>query len=208
MRADPNMKHLAKMGIDELLHHLDEVPEQHAGTIRNAGGGYVNHDLWWKSLSPWGGVPPTDASPTIQERRFKAAVDRTFGSVDKLKEAFGTAAAAVFGSGWTFLYFNKKARTLEITNTAGHDTPAMDPEKAPLLLLDMWEHAYYLKHQNMRAAYVDAFWRVVDWPAVATRYALASGEVAPEPLPAPDAREKQRVGLVPTDERAEAVAEL
>jgi len=208
MRDDPATKHLAKMGIDELLHHLKEVPEQYIHTIRNAGGGYINHDLWWKSLSPWGGIEPGDSSITIQERRFSAAVEKNFDSFDNFKKLFEKAAASVFVSGWTFLFYDKKEKAMEITNMTGHDTPAHDPQKVPLLLLDMWEHAYYLKYKNHRSDYVAAFWKIVDWTEVSTRYAYASEEVEPEPIPSYEQREKQRVGMIPVDTSAEAMKEL
>jgi superoxide dismutase, Fe-Mn family len=89
----------------------------------------VNHDLFWKSMSPWGGVPPAGDSSTIQERRLAAGIDRVFNSFEAMKHGFSAAASAVFGSGWTFLYYDKKLQSLEITNTTGHDTPAFEPHK-------------------------------------------------------------------------------
>lgn len=102
-------------------------------------GGYVNHDLFWRSLTPFG-KELEEAAATIQERRLFSAIEKVFGSVDAMKAGFTAAASRLFGSGWTFLYWDKQLQSLEITNTSGHDSPAFSPTKVPLLLLDMWEH--------------------------------------------------------------------
>lgn len=207
LRKDSNTKHLAKLGIDELLHHVNEVPAPYIHTIRQAGGGYVNHGLFWQCMSPYGGIEPTADSALIQERRFVAAVEKVFGSIETLKQGFSTAAGLLFGSGWTFLYYDKQRQSLEITNTSGHDSPAFSAYNVPLLTLDMWEHAYYLKHQNNKKDYIHNFFSVVDWKSVATRYVLATGEVKPEPLPSLQQQEKQRVGLMEVDQHRELMVE-
>lgn len=139
---------------------------QAPAAVRNMGGGYFNHNLFWANLSPAPGEP-SDA--------LKNAVDARFGSIAAFQEAFSKAASAVFGSGWTWLVLTAGGK-LEIVSTPNQDNPLMDVaavQGAPLLALDVWEHAYYLKYQNKRADYIAAFWRVVNWPEVSRRYAAA-----------------------------------
>ncbi|CAN0229435.1 unnamed protein product [Ectocarpus sp. 8 AP-2014] len=185
------------MGVDELLHNLESVPEDYRAAARRAGGGFVNHDLFWNVLSPWGGHPPGRESDTIQERHLAKAIDRSFGSFAEMQYAFSNAASAFSGSGWVFLYFNHEEKALDVVVLEYEDTPAMDPNTTPILLLDLWEHAYYLDYENRKDVYITNFWASVDWPRVATRYAEASGEVVPEALPSPERREKGAVGLTP-----------
>eukprot|EP00752_Nemacystus_decipiens_P006267 g5651.t1 len=203
MRWDPELKHLAKMGVDELLHNLGNVPEDYREAARRAGGGFVNHDLFWNVLSPWGGHPPGPESDTIQERHLASAIDRSFGSFAEMQYAFSNAASAFSGSGWVFLYYNHEEANLDVVVLENDDTPAMDPNTTPILLLDLWEHAFYLDYENRKDLYITNFWASVDWPRVATRYAEASGEVVPEALPSPERREKEAVGLTPALDDAE-----
>ena len=136
--------------------------------IRNNGGGYYNHLLFWNNLGKGSGVPSPEVS---------AAINKVFGSFDKFREAFSTAAKTRFGSGWAWLYL-KSDKTLAVGSTPNQDNPLMDlsPIKGtPLLTLDVWEHAYYLKYQNKRPDYVDAFWNVVNWEEVGKRYKKGLG---------------------------------
>jgi len=168
LRADPEHKYLAKMGIDALLQHLDAVPPPLRKTVQNAGGGYVNHDFFFNSMSPSGGGD-------LIEGPLATGLGQAFGNVDRFKQAFSLAALEVFGSGWAWLVWDSKAKALTVTATANQDTPAMQPGMVPLLGLDVWEHAYYLRHQSRRKDYVADFWEVVNWSEVARRYDLAIG---------------------------------
>lgn len=135
--------------------------------VRNNGGGYYNHSLFWKNMSPMGG----DASPELLK-----AIETEFGSMDNFKTAFNEQAKTQFGSGWAWLVFNGNNK-LEVGNTANQDNPWMpdvDIKGIPLLALDVWEHAYYLKYQNKRGDYIDAFWNVINWNEVNERYHQAS----------------------------------
>jgi superoxide dismutase, Fe-Mn family len=134
--------------------------------IRNNGGGYYNHLFFWKNLGAKSAGPSSEIS---------SAITKAFGSIDKFKDAFNTAAKTRFGSGWAWLYLNAE-KNLVIGSTPNQDNPLMDisPLKGiPLLTLDVWEHAYYLKYQNKRADYIDAFWNVVNWEEVGRRYQQA-----------------------------------
>lgn len=136
---------------------------KYSSAIRNNGGGYYNHKLFWKVMSPKGGGDPSGS--------LAKAVTRNFGGVEKFREAFSKAAATVFGSGWAWL-INQNGK-LKIIQTPNQDNPLMDisPEKGyPLMALDVWEHAYYLKYQNKRTSYIDAFWNIVDWKYVGERF--------------------------------------
>ena len=131
--------------------------------VRNNGGGYYNHVFFWNNLAPKSGGPSAELS---------AALNKAFGSFDKFRETFSNSAKTRFGSGWAWLYLNSD-KNLAIGSTPNQDNPLMDvsPIKGtPLLALDVWEHAYYLKYQNRRADYVDAFWSVVNWEEVDRRY--------------------------------------
>jgi len=135
-------------------------------TIRNNGGGYYNHVFFWNSLGTGSKGPSAELS---------GAITKTFGSVDKFKDAFNTAAKTRFGSGWAWLYLNSD-KNLAVGNTPYQDNPLMDNANikgTPLLTLDVWEHAYYLKYQNRRPEYIDAFWNVVNWDEVNKRFAEA-----------------------------------
>lgn len=142
--------------IEEIL-MLPDLP----GNIRNNGGGYFNHCLFWDILSP----NKTDIS-----KEFGSIITENFGSISKMKEEFKTAAASRFGSGWAWLCSNEGK--LEICSTPNQDNPLMDSQKncIPVLGLDVWEHAYYLLYQNRRPDYIEAFWEVVNWSTVESRY--------------------------------------
>jgi len=166
LRSDPAHKHLAKMGIDKLLGHLDEAPKALQNALRNHGGGYVNHGLFFDGMSPDGGGEPTQ--PALVE-----AIQTAFGSFASFKSYFALAALELFGSGWAWLVYDQATAAVKITTTANQDTPAMQPGLVALLGLDVWEHAYYLKHQNVRKNYVEDFWNIVSWEEVAKRYDAA-----------------------------------
>ncbi|WP_213422955.1 superoxide dismutase [Bhargavaea massiliensis] len=150
---------LAEKSIEEVLRNFDSVPEDKKTAVRNNGGGHANHSLFWQILSPSGGGQPSGA--------LAEAIDKKFGSFDKFKEEFETAAKGRFGSGWAWLVVNNGE--IEVTSTANQDSPLMEG-KTPVLGLDVWEHAYYLKYQNRRPEYASAFWNVVNWEEVSKRY--------------------------------------
>jgi superoxide dismutase, Fe-Mn family len=149
-----------KMPVEQLLANLDRVHENIRTTVRNNGGGYVNHNLFWQTMGPNAGGAPTG--------ELAAAIERTFGSFAGFQEKFSTAAASRFGSGWAWLV-QKKDGSLDVYSTPNQDSPVMTGDK-PLLGLDVWEHAYYLKYQNRRPEYIANFWNVVRWPAVAANF--------------------------------------
>ncbi|MBP7507259.1 MAG: superoxide dismutase [Prolixibacteraceae bacterium] len=133
-------------------------------SVRNMGGGYYNHVIFWNNLSPETGVISSELAKVI---------DENFGSFNNFKEAFNKASTSVFGSGWAWLIVSEKDNKLKIITTANQDNPLMDvvSEKGfPLLTIDVWEHAYYLKYQNKRAEYINAFWNVVNWNEVSKRF--------------------------------------
>ncbi len=138
-----------------LANNCSIVPEGIRTAVRNHGGGYVNHNLFWKIMAPNAGKIPTG---TVAQ-----AVDSSFGSFEKFKELFTAAALGRFGSGWAWLV--KNGDRLEVTSTANQDTPHSEG-KEPVLTLDVWEHAYYLKYQNRRAEYIGAFFNVINWTEV------------------------------------------
>ena len=152
---------LAGKSLEELISNLSAVPESIRGAVRNNGGGHANHTLFWQILSPNGGGAPSGD--------LANAINAAFGSFDNFKAQFKTAATGRFGSGWAWLVVASDG-SVSITSTPNQDTPVMDGQ-TPILGLDVWEHAYYLKYQNRRPDYVDAFWNVVNWAEVARRYA-------------------------------------
>ncbi|MFT5525132.1 MAG: Fe-Mn family superoxide dismutase [Pirellulaceae bacterium] len=150
--------------VEELVSDLDAVPEDKRGAVRNNGGGHANHSLFWTVLSPSGGGAPAGD--------LAAAIDAAFGSFDDFKSQFAKAAATRFGSGWAWLSVD--GGKLVVESTPNQDSPLMEG-RTPILGLDVWEHAYYLNYQNLRPAYVSAFWNVVNWDEVASRFAAANG---------------------------------
>lgn len=147
--------------IEEVVANLSSLPADKQGPVRNNGGGHYNHSLFWEALSPDGGEPTGELADAITAK---------FGSLDAFKEQFEAAGVAQFGSGWAWLVLD--GGELAITSTANQDSP-LTAGKTPLLGNDVWEHAYYLKYQNLRPAYLKAFWNVVNWDKVAERYAAA-----------------------------------
>ncbi|WP_025765129.1 superoxide dismutase [Dyadobacter tibetensis] len=148
--------------IEEILSGVSKA----SAAVRNNGGGHYNHTFFWKSLSPNGGGEPTG--------ELAKAIDSTFGSFTAFKEEFKKAAATRFGSGWAWLIVKDGALT--ITSTPNQDNPIMDLAEVkgtPILGLDVWEHAYYLKYQNKRPDYIDAYWNVVDWKAAENLFVAA-----------------------------------
>ena len=150
---------LENKSIEELLGNLDAVPENIRTAVRNNGGGHANHSLFWEIMSPNGGGEPTG--------ELADAINAKFGSFEKFKEEFKQAAIGRFGSGWAWLVVNNGE--LEIMSTPNQDSPLMEG-KTPILGVDVWEHAYYLKYQNRRPEYVEAFFNVINWDEVARRY--------------------------------------
>lgn len=149
---------LQAMNIVELLTNLDKVPEEKRTTVRNNGGGHANHSFFWSIMSPDGGGAP--------EGELAATLEQTFGSFDDFKTKFAEAATSRFGSGWAWLCRYEDG--LHICSTPNQDATIMeDPTHIPLLGLDVWEHAYYLKYQNKRPDYINAWWNVVNWSKVA-----------------------------------------
>ncbi|RNF41045.1 superoxide dismutase SodA [Planococcus salinus] len=153
---------LASKSVEELISDLDAVPESIRTAVRNNGGGHANHSLFWQLLSPNGGGNPSG--------ELAEAINSKFGSFDEFKQKFADAGAARFGSGWAWLVLSNGE--LEITSTPNQDSPLMEG-KTPILGLDVWEHAYYLKYQNKRPDYISAFWNVVNWEEVSKRYEAA-----------------------------------
>ncbi len=153
---------------EALISDLSAVPEDIRTAVRNNGGGHVNHSFFWKILTPGGAKQPSGD--------LAAAIDKKFGSLDDFKKEFEKAGATRFGSGWAWLC-KKSDGTLKVCSTANQDNPIMGTEAggcdgcAPVLGLDVWEHAYYLNYQNRRPDYMSAFWNVVNWDQVAKNYA-------------------------------------
>ena len=155
----------ADKDVEEVLQNLSSLPADKQGAVRNNGGGHYNHSLFWQMMSPDGGGEPSG--------ELAEAIDSAFGSFDAFKEEFKNAGAARFGSGWAWLVKNADG-SLAVTSTPNQDSPISDGQ-TPLLGVDVWEHAYYLKYQNKRPAYLDAFWNVVNWDYVAERLRRLAG---------------------------------
>lgn len=151
---------LQEKGIEELLAGLDEIPEPIRQVVRNNGGGHYNHSLFWSIIGPNGGGEA--------KGELRKTIDRDFGSFEKLKEEFSKAAATRFGSGWAWVVLNKEGN-LQVISTPNQDSPISEGLK-PLMGLDVWEHAYYLKYQNKRPDYINAWWNIVNWDVVEARY--------------------------------------
>ncbi|GIP01170.1 superoxide dismutase [Mn] [Paenibacillus lautus] len=154
-----NAPELQGKSLEDLIANLDAVPESIRTAVRNNGGGHANHSLFWEVIGPNGGGQPTGA--------LADAINSELGGFDKFKEDFAKAATTRFGSGWAWLVV--KDGKLAVTSTPNQDSPIMDGQ-TPLLGLDVWEHAYYLKYQNKRPDYISAFWNVVNWEEVGKRY--------------------------------------
>jgi Fe-Mn family superoxide dismutase len=158
-----NHADLQDQSVEVLLESLDSLPESVRPAVRNHGGGHVNHSLFWQVLKPKGANDPTGDLAT--------ALNTAFGSFNDFKDAFSTAAAGHFGSGWAWLTLENS--TLHVCTTSNQDS-VLSKGNTPILGLDVWEHAYYLKYQNRRAEYIDSFWNLVDWNAVAQNFKSAT----------------------------------
>ncbi|WP_421223767.1 superoxide dismutase [Aeromonas sp. 602293] len=156
---------LAALPVEELLRRFDTLPATLQGAVRNHGGGHANHSLFWLVMSPQGGGEPGG--------ELALAIERELGGFDAFKQAFTQAALSRFGSGWAWLVVDKAGR-LQVESSANQDSPLMHGH-TPILGLDVWEHAYYLKYQNKRPDYIAAFYQVVDWAEVARRYQAVRG---------------------------------
>jgi Fe-Mn family superoxide dismutase len=158
---------LQSKSIEDLLRGIKSVPEAIQTAVRNNGGGHANHTMFWEIMAKpgaGGGGEPSGA--------LKSALDAAFGSFQGFKDKLKTAATGRFGSGWAWLLWDGKA--LQVTSAANQDSPLMEGH-VPILGLDVWEHAYYLKYQNKRPDYIDAWWNVVNWKAVEQRFTKAKG---------------------------------
>lgn len=162
-KAVASQPSLAGKSVEELVRNWNTAPESVRTAIRNHGGGHINHTLFWQMLKKGGGEP---------KGGLARAIDARFGSYDKFKDEFTKAASTVFGSGWAWLSLD--GRELRIEQTPNQDSPLMQG-RIPLLGVDVWEHAYYLKYQNRRADYIAAFYNVINWDFVSERFAKAQG---------------------------------
>lgn len=155
-------------GVEDLIADLSKVPDSIRGAVRNNGGGHANHSFFWTILSPSGGGTPSGA--------LADAIESELGGFDAFKAAFANAGATRFGSGWAWLVL-KADGSLVVTSTPNQDSPLMqgvaEVEGTPIIGLDVWEHAYYLKYQNLRPSYIEAFWNVVDWDKANALYTEA-----------------------------------
>jgi superoxide dismutase, Fe-Mn family len=156
----------ADESVEQILTIIDTLPGDKQAVVRNNAGGHANHSMFWEIMSPDGGGEP--------EGELADAINDTFGSLDELKKAVNDAGVNRFGSGWTWLVYDGTG--LAVYSTANQDSPILQSDE-PILGNDVWEHAYYLKYQNRRPDYLEAWWNVVNWPAVAERYAKAIGKV-------------------------------
>ncbi len=152
---------IAKRSLEDILAHLDTVPDAIRTAVRNNGGGHWNHEFFWNLLTPGGSDVPTG--------ELAKALDAAFGNFDEFKAKFKTAGLGRFGSGWAWLVSNRDG-SLAIVSTPNQDNPIMEGKHA-ILGVDVWEHAYYLNYQNRRADYLDAVWNVLNWDVVAKHYA-------------------------------------
>ncbi|MEN9531528.1 MAG: hypothetical protein RIQ83_752 [Pseudomonadota bacterium] len=158
-----DLPELAALTVEVLLARFDSLPVNVQGAVRNHGGGHANHSLFWQVMSPHGGGEPSG--------ELAEAINRDLGGLEVFRQAFTQAALSRFGSGWAWLVVDEEGR-LRVESSANQDSPLMQGH-VPILGLDVWEHAYYLKYQNKRPDYIAAFYRVIDWHEVARRYRAA-----------------------------------
>lgn len=151
---------LLSLPIEELIQNLDKVPEDIRTKVRNHGGGHANHSMFWQVMGPQAGGEPLG--------ELAEAIKSAFGNFATFQEKFTAASIGRFGSGWAWLVV--KGGQLQILDTPNQDSPLMDDTGTPILCLDVWEHAYYLKYKNVRADYVKAFWNVINWDEVTLRF--------------------------------------
>ncbi|MDP2599641.1 MAG: superoxide dismutase [Deltaproteobacteria bacterium] len=155
---------LAKKSVEDLMRHLESVPQEIKAAVRNHGGGHANHSLFWTILGK---------KSELSKGKLAESIVQCYGGFEEFRKAFTEAATNLFGSGWTWLVF-KPNKMLEIVTTPNQDSPLIKGH-IPLLGLDVWEHAYYLKYQNRRPEYIAAFWNVINWPEVERRFEEAKG---------------------------------
>lgn len=153
---------LLQEDINELIKNLNLVPEDIRTKVKNNGGGHSNHTFFWEILSKGGGTPEGD---------LKEQINSDFESLEKLKEEFNKASLAVFGSGWSWLVY--KDNKLQILTTPNQDSPLMEDKGIPILGVDLWEHAYYLKYQNKRVEYLENIWNIFNWQKISQNFADA-----------------------------------
>jgi Fe-Mn family superoxide dismutase len=153
----------ASLPVEQLIQRLNELPENIRTAVRNNGGGHANHSMFWQIMTPNGGGQPGGD--------LANAINSTFGSFDQFKAAFNDAGVKRFGSGWAWLILDRNGN-LQVTSTANQDSPLMEGN-FPIMGNDVWEHAYYLKYQNRRPEYLNAWWNVVNWNAIEKRYQQA-----------------------------------
>ncbi len=155
--------------LEELLQSLDKVPAEIRTAVRNNGGGHFSHSLFWNVMAPKAGGESVQQAQDEPKGKLATDIINTFGSFQNFKDEFSKQANGLFGSGWVWLYVDKNDGKLKIGQTPGHDNPVMIGNK-PLMVLDVWEHAYYLKYQNRRPEYTEAWWNVVNWDYVESIY--------------------------------------
>lgn len=149
-----------KLKVYEILEKINEIPEDIRKTVRDNGGGVVNHEILWETLS--------NKETKIQDGKLKKDIESEFGSFEKFKELFIKSGTSTFGSGWVWLIVNQRGK-LEICSTANQDSPFMD-RNYPVFGIDVWEHAYYLQHKNVRGEYMKEIWKILDWESIEKRY--------------------------------------
>src|SRR3989338_1399740 len=154
------LKDIKTRSIEEILTKLDAIPEELRTIVRNNGGGHYNHSLFWTIMSKKGGERPSGS--------LEDAIEKEFDGFDSFKDVFTKSAMGRFGSGWAWLYINSEG-SLRVSSTPNQDNPLMDGNK-PILGLDVWEHAYYLKYQNKRADYIASWWEIINWTKVEENY--------------------------------------
>jgi superoxide dismutase, Fe-Mn family len=150
--------------VEEVLKNLDQLPDDKLGAVRNNAGGHANHSFFWEIMGPDGGGEPSGA--------LASRIGETFGGLDQLKEQVNAAGVGQFGSGWTWLVHDGSG--LVVTSTPNQDSP-ISAGQTPLIGIDVWEHAYYLKYQNKRPDYLQAWWNVINWDAVGKRFEAVDG---------------------------------
>ncbi len=156
-----NNSEFGSLPVEEVVRHINEIPESIRTAVRNNGGGHVNHTMFWQIMKPNGGGAPSG--------ELASAIQQVFGSFDAFKTAFNDAGVKRFGSGWAWLVLDRSGK-LQVTSSANQDSPFMEG-LYPVMGNDVWEHAYYLKYQNRRPDYLNAWWNVVNWDEISRRYA-------------------------------------
>ncbi|MCE2929652.1 MAG: superoxide dismutase [Candidatus Caenarcaniphilales bacterium] len=164
-KALEGLENFANLPIEELMTKVNEIPAEKRQPVINNGGGHYNHTLFWFIMGPNAGGNPTGA--------LAEEINKSFGSFDKFKEDFAAAATTQFGSGWAWLTWCPENNKLLIEKSANQDNCLMNSKRKPLMTIDVWEHAYYLEHQNLRPRWIETFWKLVNWTAVADNFEKA-----------------------------------